>query len=1070
MNAITFENNNSFNEIKPADPLLNRKVIPLNPPIFSREGSYIILRPFNNNYLSLEEFTLKPKEKTELLTKDIIIDLYINSLKCLQRLIYYKEPIFKENRVTIENIVNLRQIKHKKRKKENKIDNNVIFKERIEKIGINYDNLLQFESHFESGNLQLAYITESLDEIKNENKNNNINNNNMNNNLNSSLINTNVNSSLNSNEINNINNESNINVVNELKNDKIEKYELFLHNDTNTSGYTQWFFFRISNTKKDKKINLSIMNFLRKRTKYSNGIKIWCYSRKNSELNKIGWHHTNEDVKYYKNFLYKLNKGKKDYFYTLSFNYTFQYDNDEVFFANCIPFTYTDLTRDLNFYTKNENDKYIFFNRKKLCSTIIGNNVEFFTINNSTTIYPYIINNTNTNKLKNGVVLFGRQHPSETVGSWTLKGAIDFLMGESDEAKYLRDNFIFKIIPMINVDGVICGNTRTSLSGCDLNRRWSNPNILLHPEIFYTKEMIMDFCKRYKIECIVDFHGHFGAFNSFFYGNRKDDNFSSCRFFPFTCAKKSKVIQFEKSKFKMPKYKRGTGRINLFKELNIENVVTLETSYFGCNSGGYTNQYFTVETLQEIGRDICNGILLFHYHSNLKLGINNDLNNYPVLKNKVENDEKIINNQFTEYLNRVKNEKNEDNNSEDNNDNNSTKPKNEDENEKNNNENDNDDKDDDDDDDYLNDDASDSESDPSGDNFDEKEIIKLLPPVKKLKKVYKKNYKKKKYNKRNNLISLNHNISNNISNNININNIRYNPNGIDFVDKNNNNNNNNPNSLNLFSLPKVKDNKNKMNVINNYNDLYSKSRKEVSSFDEDNLRFNQNNNNNNNSNNIGKDTSSKNILFKMNPTTPNIKNNNRQNINININITVNKNIGMVDKYTQTEEIFFKNNWRHFIGKFKIITPKIDKYSILCQLKPIKFNAIKNSYSFTNKKDILFNNSIMPPPQTIDLSNPIKNREYKILNVMKMNKFNFDNINDKNNKGNRNSSMMPFGPLYNNLMDKPGSNENNGKSSYNNNNNTNRINIINFKNQKLMNYPVVKSKSIFLKKINDKKEN
>ena len=30
----------------------------------------------------------------------------------------------------------------------------------------------------------------------------------------------------------------------------------------------------------------------------------------------------------------------------------------------------------------------------------------------------------------------------------------------------------------------------------------------------------------------------------------------------------------------MPKFKKGTGRINLFNELNIENIFTLETSYF----------------------------------------------------------------------------------------------------------------------------------------------------------------------------------------------------------------------------------------------------------------------------------------------------------------------------------------------------------------------------------------------------------------------------------------------------------------------------------------------------------
>ena len=1060
---------------------MNRRNIPLNPPIFSREGSYIILRPFNNNYSFSEEFELKPKEKTSIIIKDTVLDLYINSLKVLQRLIYYKEPIFKENRVTIENIVNLRQMKYKKRKKEKKIDNNTVFKERVEKLGINYDNLLQFESHFESGNLQLAYITESIDEIKNFNNNINKNKNNDNeNNLNNSINNNNKNININSSINNDINKDVNFNMINDLKKEEIERYELFLHNDTNTSGYTQWFFFRISNIKKGKKINLNIMNFLRKKTKYSNGIKIWCYSRKDSEINKIGWHHTTEEVKYYKNFLYKLNKGRKDYYYTLSFNYTFKYDNDEVFFANCIPFTYTDVTRDLNFYTKNENDKYIFFDRKKLCSTIIGNTVEFFSINNST-IYPYITSNySNNNKLKNGIVLFGRQHPSETVGSWTLKGAIDFLMGESDEAKYLRDNFIFKIIPMINVDGVICGNTRTSLSGCDLNRRWSNPNLLLHPEIFYAKEMIIEFCKKYTIECIVDFHGHFGAFNSFFYGNHKEDNFSSCRYFPFTCAKKSKVIQFEKSKFRMPKYKRGTGRINLFKELNVENVVTLETSYFGCNTGGYINQYFNVDTLQEIGRDICNGILLFHYHSSLQMGINNDLNSYPFLQKKVENDEKIINSQFTEYLNKFKNEIIEENKKEEIEENKLNNIKNQNENEKNNIDNENDDKnkdnnggdnDNDNDDDYLNDDVTDSESDPSGDNLDESEIIKLLPPPKKLKKIIRKNFKKKKLNKRNPLRVNHNNIINNNINNIYMNNninIRYN-NNINNNILHQKNSNNNINNLNLFSLPKLKDSfkKNKFNIQNLYNsiDVNSKSRKDISSFDEDNYKLNPNNSSLNKN---GKDISSKNILFKINPTSPNVNNIKPNNLNFNINISINTNLETSDKATQTEEIFFKSNWKHFIGMYKILTPKIDKYPVLCQLKPIKFNAIKNSYSFTNKNDVFLNNSVFPPPQTVDTSNPKRFKEHKILNMMKYNKFNFDNnINNKINRGNRNSSMIPFGPVYNNLMDKSNNNEN---IIFGNINNINRINVVNLKSQKIMSYPPVKSKDIFLKKLNEKKEN
>jgi murein tripeptide amidase MpaA len=76
-------------------------------------------------------------------------------------------------------------------------------------------------------------------------------------------------------------------------------------------------------------------------------------------------------------------------------------------------------------------------------------------------------------------VITARQHPGETV-----------LTDPDDaEAAILRDNFVFKIIPMLNPDGVINGNYRCSLAGCDLNRRWKYPNKTLHPEIYYTKKL-----------------------------------------------------------------------------------------------------------------------------------------------------------------------------------------------------------------------------------------------------------------------------------------------------------------------------------------------------------------------------------------------------------------------------------------------------------------------------------------------------------------------------------------------------------------------------------------------------
>lgn len=44
---------------------------------------------------------------------------------------------------------------------------------------------------------------------------------------------------------------------------------------------------------------------------------------------------------------------------------------------------------------------------------------------------------------------------------------------------------------MINPDGVVYGNSRSSLAGCDLNRRWGNPNSSIHPEIFFLKESMI---------------------------------------------------------------------------------------------------------------------------------------------------------------------------------------------------------------------------------------------------------------------------------------------------------------------------------------------------------------------------------------------------------------------------------------------------------------------------------------------------------------------------------------------------------------------------------------------------
>lgn len=66
---------------------------------------------------------------------------------------------------------------------------------------------------------------------------------------------------------------------------------------------------------------------------------------------------------------------------------------------------------------------------------------------------------------KKGVFLSARVHPGESNASWNMKGIIDYLVSSAPEARVLREHFVFKIVPMLNPDGVINGNYRCSLVG-----------------------------------------------------------------------------------------------------------------------------------------------------------------------------------------------------------------------------------------------------------------------------------------------------------------------------------------------------------------------------------------------------------------------------------------------------------------------------------------------------------------------------------------------------------------------------------------------------------------------------
>lgn len=79
------------------------------------------------------------------------------------------------------------------------------------------------------------------------------------------------------------------------------------------------------------------------------------------------------------------------------------------------------------------------------------------------------------------MLVTGRVHPGESNSSFVAEGMLEYLCGNDAAAKELRKTYIFYVIPMLNPDGVVAGNYRTSLFGKDLNRTFDQSRKFAFP-------------------------------------------------------------------------------------------------------------------------------------------------------------------------------------------------------------------------------------------------------------------------------------------------------------------------------------------------------------------------------------------------------------------------------------------------------------------------------------------------------------------------------------------------------------------------------------------------------------
>ncbi|KAM6461204.1 cytosolic carboxypeptidase 2 isoform 2-T4 [Liasis olivaceus] len=381
------------------------------------------------------------------------------------------------------------------------------------------------------------------------------------------------------------------------------EYELTLRTDLYTSKYTQWYYFRVQNTRKDVTYRFTIVNLMKAKSLYNMGMKPLMYSQKDAQSQGIGWRRMGSDIKYYK---YNTEDGQT--LYCLTWTVCFPHSYDTCYFAQFYPYTYSDLQRYL--LTLVSNPLYSQYCKlRPLCNSLAGNTVYLLTITN-----PSKSAIATAAAAKKAIILSARVHPGETNSSWVMRGFLDFILSDAPDAQLLRDLFIFKVVPMLNPDGVVVGNYRCSLAGRDLNRNYRTELKESFPCIWYTRAMIKRVLEEREVLLYCDIHGHSRKNNIFMYGcNNKNaqDQLLHERIFPLMMSKNiPDKFCFNSCKFQVQKCKEGTGRVVMWR-MGILNSYTMESTFSGSTLGTKSNSHFTSEDLKSLGYHVCDTLLDF---------------------------------------------------------------------------------------------------------------------------------------------------------------------------------------------------------------------------------------------------------------------------------------------------------------------------------------------------------------------------------------------------------------------------------------------------------------------------
>ena len=401
-----------------------------------------------------------------------------------------------------------------------------------------------------------------------------------------------------------------------------------------------WFYFGVI-SENERNIKISIDNLNNFSYNFKNGYKI-CYNileenetpssyqNKYTEGEETNWKRLETD--------YELNLDNETNFLSIKFNFDLP-KNRYVLFSFCFPWSYDKNEAFLKYIKEKVENKNIYYHDEILTLSKEKRNIHLLTITSKKNIImnkkEENLNGLFPNKNRCNLIqhdthiifITARVHPGETPGTLTFNGILKLLIDNNNPmSKILLDNFIFKLIPIINVDGVSNGYFRLNTEGYNLNRCYLGPSPRINPENYAITKLFYFYSSHYKVRYYFDLHADMNVRGVYTFGNALkafEDHVENV-LFSFIFKINSSHVDFSHCIFTQKSMgsrakndlagKEATSRVQFYQKTGLIHTYTIESTYFkgdfNKDNMEITNgKIYQIKDFEQTGIDLLKSIL-----------------------------------------------------------------------------------------------------------------------------------------------------------------------------------------------------------------------------------------------------------------------------------------------------------------------------------------------------------------------------------------------------------------------------------------------------------------------------